>query len=516
MDVIKKGEGVTKVKTDRKLRWKAVEGSLTVENYRALNKMAFEQFVNLHRLGKDGQPGMINTAGEGDIYEGALFGRDSAIMSIQAVKTAKIFKEMGEEEKAKKLLLMAKDATESLFASQADEKKSTNSIIGAEVGKIIHEKRTMNYEHLIKGYGVLKPFHFEDGVVELYDSVDSTALTMLAAYEYWQETKDNIYLQKYLPNIVAGLNWMVKNGEGNFFAKYRFPRGFTNGRLVSQGLCDSIEFIAQPFTQSEEDFKALIEEGKREKLERVIEVDGKKYILPNDPIAPSEAQGWTWAALQRWGDFLSKDHENIHLENEHFEFSSKLKDHASNLKKAFNEKFIYRDKSGSVSLAQMVCNDTPINVRTGIALSNLWATYKNPEIGQKECIVSSEYLPDLIKGAFSPDLFDDRAGFRTMSTDSPTYNPELYHNGKFWVVINGLIQEGCEQLGYKEEADRVVSALLLPVLASGTSLELCKIDPETGDYLNFFDPQSGQTGCIEQGFSASSILVATAKRLSRS
>ena len=101
-----------------------------------------------------------------------------------------------------------------------------------------------------------------------------------------------------------------------------------------------------------------------------------------------------------------------------------------------------------------------------------------------------------------PDLFDQDAGIRTMSTLSETFNPtaDSYHNGSFWPILNGMIYEGLVNFGYADPANRLKIASLSGLSHFQTPIELYIKDAQ-GNFIEYKNNR-GQTSCKEQAWSA--------------
>ena len=120
--------------------------------------------------------------------------------------------------------------------------------------------------------------------------------------------------------------------------------------------------------------------------------------------------------------------------------------------------------------------------------------------------MDEKYIPELVKRAFQPDLFDRHAGIRTMSINSPTYNGDQtsYHNGSFWPILNGLIHEGLELWDFKTEAGLLKKATLKPLLHFGFPIELY-IKHKTDEYREYVS-RFGKPGCRYQAWTAAATL----------
>ena len=397
----------------------------------------------------------INASGKDEIY-GCIFGRDSAITILKILRANK-------NKKDQKLLEICKRALLTLVSLQG---KEFNLESGEAPGKFVHEFRRDKYEHLVNGPE--KWFLYPDNTMKNYDSIDSTPLALIALYRYWEESKDGEFLISVLPAVEAGLNWIISYGDldKDYLLEYELQPTRKHGGLVVQSWTDSNEAM-------------------RDK-------NGKfaKY-----PIAPVEAQGYAWLALKLWGRFYLQTSPT---------FGQKLLSQATKMKKAFNKHFIIRD-NGLTFCAQALDGDKKqIKVITGNPLLLLWATDSEDSI--VESIIETQYIEQLVKRAFQSDLFDRKAGIRTMSKNSPTFNPNQnsYHNGSFWPVLNGMAYEGLLNWNFFKHARALKTATLEPLKFFKSPIELYTLGND-GTYLEF-DNGSGQTGCRYQAWSAAVML----------
>ncbi len=397
----------------------------------------------------------INASGKNEIY-GCIFGRDSAITILKILRTHK-------KQPDSLLLAIVRRSLLTLISLQG---KEINIESGEEPGKYIHEFRKEKFDHLVVNRA--RPwFVYCDGKLRNYDSIDSTPLTLIALYKYWQITNDNEFLLKALPSIEAGLNWIITYGDidKDILIEYEFPINRKSGGLVVQSWTDSKDSL--------------------------IQFDGS---FPAYPIAPVEAQGYAWLAMKVWSDFYK---------NYSFSFSNRLSAQAHALKKRFNELFMYKDNNLTYAIQALDGYKRQIKTITANPLLCLWAAYHGDT--QTECIIDDIFIHDLITRAFQPDLFVEDAGIRTMSTLSPTYNSgkNSYHNGSFWPMLNGLIIEGLENFGYYHQASLLKQASILPLLYFGSPVELYI---KTQNAYELYCSANGQVSCKEQAWSAAAAL----------
>lgn len=396
----------------------------------------------------------INASSKDEVY-GCIFGRDSAITIL---KILNIHKKQPSEE----LLQLAKTTLKTLVTLQGQE---FNIESGEEPGKFIHEFRKDKYERLIN-----RPvpwYVYADGKLRNYDSIDSTPLTLIALYKYWETTKDGTFLLQILDSVEKGLNWIITFGDRDkdFFIEYEFPENRKFGGLLVQSWTDSFESLKN-----------------------------KHGNMPKYPIAPIEAQSFAWLALKLWSDFY-QTRSPI--------FSKKLASQANALKNKFNETFLLQNNNLFFGAQALDGQKNQITTITANPMLTLWSAYKKD--GKTQTIVNENYIEQFVKRAFQEDLFVEDAGIRTMSAMAETFNPgeDSYHNGSFWPMLNGLIIEGLENFNFTKEAEKLKKAASKPLLHFGTPIELyIKLE----DTFIPYQSTRGQTSCKHQAWSAAAAL----------
>lgn len=413
-----------------------------------LYQLAHNSLINLAT--EDG----INASGKEDLFN-CIFGRDTALTVLKILRAH-------QKQPSPKLLEISKKALQTMTTLQGTE---INIESGEQPGKFIHEFRRVNFDHLLRGE---KPWYvYPDGLMRNYDSLDSTPLTLIAIYRYWEITQDNEFLLAVLPTVEAGLNWMVTFGDldKDQLLEYEFAKERRFGGLNVHSWTDSNQSM--------------------------LKQDG---TFPTYPIAPIEVQSFAWLALKLWSNFYL-DQSLI--------FSHKLSSYADSMKKQFNEKFIF--KENGLFYGAQALDGEKIQLRTITAnpLLCLWAAYKT------ESIIDSRYIKDFIQRAFLPDMFLEDAGLRTMSALAPNFNPneDSYHNGSFWPILNGLIVEGLENFEFLEESQKLQQASLLPFLHFTSPVELYI---RNGQGYALYQSSHGQISCQDQAWSAAALLDLTA------
>jgi glycogen debranching enzyme len=408
----------------------------------------------------------INASGKDDIF-GCIFGRDSAITILKILKVC-ASSNVSDIETAR-LLEICKSGLLSLISLQG---KEANIESGEEPGKFIHEYRPNNYERLLK---LEKPWYiYPDGVLKNYDSLDSTPLSLIAIYRYWEITRDDNFLLSALPSVESGLNWIISYGDRDkdYLLEYELAPNRLHGGLPVQSWTDS--------------------------QESMIDAAGN---FPEYPIAPVEVQGYAWLALHLWADFYADT--TLHFaKTQHF--SNALRSHANGLKKQFNKLFIYKEGKHHYAAQALDGCKKQIKTVTGSPLLLLWAAYKKGR--SVETVIGKRYIKDIVRRAFTEDMFDKDAGIRTMSTNSKTYvsGPSSYHNGSFWPKLNGMSHEGLENFGFYKQAAMLKYATLKPIQYFGSPIELYVIT-DNGEY-DIYRNSQGQESCRQQAWSAAAAL----------
>lgn len=420
-------------------------------------------------------PEGIYASSRQEVY-GCIFGRDSAITILKILKvcsnkSSTFFQGSSSPRKGlqdvKKVLdkssypLLERDmlievCRRSLLTLVNLQGKEKNIESGEEPGKFIHEYRTQGYERLVNRKD---PWYvYPDGILRNYDSIDSTPLTLIAIYKFWELTQDNDFLKKALGSVEKGLEWLVGYADldNDYLIEYEFHKERKHGGLKVQSWTDSHESIQAQ--------------------------DGK---MPQYPIAPVEVQGYAWLALRLWQDYYN---------------AVELDSYCQELKKTFNKMFIFKDEEHFFPAQALDGRKNQIKTITGNPLLLLWASHAKS--GKIECILENKYVEDLVDRSFENDLYDNDAGIRTMSSLSSTYNSnqDSYHNGSFWPKLNGMAHEGLQKWGYAAEADKLKTASLKPLFYFGTPIELY-IKQDDNSYLEYRNSK-GQVSCREQAWSA--------------
>ena len=261
-----------------------------MSNLSAIRQSFYKSLLNLST------PEGINASGKDDTF-GCIFGRDSAITVLKILRAH-------EHHPSLDLLKVSERTLLTLIRLQG---KETNRESGEEPGKFIHEFRNTK-EKMERLLFMEKPWYvYPDNTIKNYDSIDSTPLTLIALYKYWQITEDSKFLATILPAVEAGLNWIITFGDldRDVLLEYQLDPERRHGGLSVQSWTDSNEAL-----------------------------ENENGQMPKYPITPVETQAFAWLALRLWGDYYLTQKPI---------FGKKLLSQAKNLKKEFNQRFIIKD-----------------------------------------------------------------------------------------------------------------------------------------------------------------------------
>ncbi len=266
----------------------------------------------------------------------------------------------------------------------------------AEPGKILHELRIGE----LAGAGVIPHTPY-------YGTADATPLFLIRAAHYYRWTADLETMRRLRPALDGALTWIDRHGDrdGDGFVEYlqRSPGG-----LLNQGWKDSND--------------------------SVMHADGQ---LAQGPIALVEVQGYVYAAKLTIADVYDALGEPL--------IAKGLREQAALLRERFNAAF-WMPELGTFALALDGDKRQVASVTS------------NPGHCLYTGIVDEDKAPKLIRRLMAPDMFSGW-GIRTLSRESPAYNPMSYHNGSVWPHDNALIAAGMKRYGDDESVLRIAGAL---------------------------------------------------------
>ncbi|MFP4006621.1 MAG: glycogen debranching N-terminal domain-containing protein [Spirulinaceae cyanobacterium] len=239
-----------------------------------------------------------------------------------------------------------------------------------------------------------------------YGTVDATPLWLMLYADYYAWTNDRAFLEQLWPNALAAMDWIDSQCQETGYLSYlrRSPRGLPN-----QGWKDSDNCI--------------------------VNGQGK---LAQGPIALCEAQAYVYAAKQR----LAK----IARLKKRLDLAETWEEQARDLKNRFNRDF-WVDYLDFCALA-LDGEGKPVDSITS-----------NPGHCLSLDIFTPEKAASVAERLLAPDLFSGW-GIRTLSSDSPAYNPMGYHVGSVWPHDNAIIAVGLRSLGLVDSALEIATGII--------------------------------------------------------
>jgi glycogen debranching enzyme len=268
-----------------------------------------------------------------------------------------------------------------------------------EPGKIPHEYRTG--ELTVLGERPHNPY---------YGAADSTALWLILLSEYWRWTLDDDFVRSLRDNAYAALRWIDEYGDrdGDGYVEY--------ATRSSQGLGNQCW---------------------RDSWNGVLYADGSMPVLP---IATCEIQGYTYDAKLRLAELAAGPLGDPVL-------ASRLRVEADALRDRFNRDFWIDERGGYYALG-LDGDKRKIDSMTSNMGQLLWSGIVPPD---RAGIVVAHLMSDHMFSGW---------GVRTTSTLDSSYNPIGYHMGTVWPHDNSLIAQGLARYGYRDEANRIIIAML--------------------------------------------------------
>jgi glycogen debranching enzyme len=269
----------------------------------------------------------------------------------------------------------------------------------AEPGKILHELRDGELAYF--GERPQSPY---------YGSVDATALYLVVLDEYERWTGDVATVRTLEPVARAALDWIERYGDldGDGYLEYRTRNPDTG--LENQCWKDSGDSIVYP--------------------------DGRLADLPR---APCEIQGYAYDARLRLARLARDVYGDPAL-------AGRLEADAARLKERFDADYWLADE-GFYALA-LDGAKRPVPTLASNIGHLLWSG-----------IVADDRVETVVARLTGEAMFSGW-GVRTVAAGQPVFNPIGYHNGTVWPHDTALIAAGLARYGRRQEANRLVVALL--------------------------------------------------------
>ena len=268
-----------------------------------------------------------------------------------------------------------------------------------EPGKIPHELRTGELTRL-----GLKPHS------PYYGTADATILWLIVLSEYWRWTKDDDLVVSLKDNALAALRWIDESGDldGDGYVEYATRSTQGLGNQCWRDSWDGIQFA-----------------------------DGS---IPPLPIATCEIQGYVYDAKLRMAELLDGPLGDSAL-------AAVLRHEAKVLQEQFERDF-WIDRRGGYYAIALDGDKRQVDSLTSNIGQLLWSG-----------IVPKERA-GIIAGHLMSDTLNSGWGVRTLSADDHGFNPIGYHLGTVWPHDNSLIALGLARYGFRDEANRIATALL--------------------------------------------------------
>lgn len=337
---------------------------------------------------------------------------------------------------------------------------------GEEPGKIIHEFRPDNHEHLTKH--LEHPwFLYPDGILRNYDSVDATPLFLIAVERYYVLSKDEEFLDLVTGNVSDALAWLLNamDAHPDGLVAYEVHPERVHGGLRVQSWMDSDESL---FFEDRED-------------------------QPAYSIAAVEVQAYAYRALSVWQLRLMEDEPDL---------AKLLLERARHLREHFYEHFML--PNGTPAFAVDGQGRMLTSARSSMG-HLLWMGARDR--GTFFSLLAPEDVGRVVERLMKPDLFVPGAGIRSLSSESSKFAVQSYHNGTIWPHDTALIALGMHDAGFEKEAREVRRALIAAYAHFKTPIELFAYERE----LKAYEGPRGQRSCQTQAWSAAGLLAILAE-----
>ena len=242
-----------------------------------------------------------------------------------------------------------------------------------------------------------------------FGTIDATPLWLMLYADYYAWTGDQTLLDQLWDNAIAAMGWIDRSCEQTGYLAYHqtSTMGF---RLGNQGWKDSGDSI----------------------------VDGQGR-LTDESIALSEVQGYVYEAKIKLAK-LARLKEQPAL-------AKQWEADAEALKARFQKDFWMAEKK-FIALA--------LAGEQGRQLDSITS---NPGHCLSTGILSREQCKHVAARLREDDMFSGW-GIRTLSSQSPAYNPMGYHVGSIWPHDNGMIAAGLRAQGFTQQAFHVAQSIL--------------------------------------------------------
>jgi glycogen debranching enzyme len=301
-----------------------------------------------------------------------------------------------------------------------------------------------------------------------WDANDATQLWVIVICRMYE--KGMVEIDKDLKQAIKdGLLWCIRNMRDHHgFTGYKYnPHRAWNG-CMNQSWKDSLNAY-------------ILEDGNHAK----------------HPIKDVFGSALTWSAL-KYGEKLFTSSEPY--------FAAQLQEERQNLKKRFNSVlggFLMQDKKSKYYYADALDANNQqivgISCDPGLAL---WAYCDG------ESVIDDKYIPHVVDRLMMNDMFDKDGGIRTYSCEGSVYDPIGYHRGQnnFWPFVSALIADGFNHLGYTNQAEQILRAMVHGIKQFNSCVEL--FVKKDGRLERFVNPFEKQVSCTDQAWTAGALYYA--------
>ena len=239
-----------------------------------------------------------------------------------------------------------------------------------------------------------------------YGTIDATPLWLMLYADYYAWMGDRDLIDQLWDNALLAMDWIDRHCQQTGYLAYQ--------RISAKGLNN----------QGWKDSDSCLVNGKGE--------------MAQGAIALSEVQGYVYAAKVRMS--------RIARIKQRPDLADRWQQEAKSLKERFEQDF-WLPAQNYVAFAL----DGDGNLVDSIT--------SNPGHCLGLGILSPDKARQVVERLQAPDMFSGW-GIRTLSSDSPAYNPMGYHVGAVWPHDNSMIAVGLRSLGFIDETLKVAQALI--------------------------------------------------------